>query len=328
MLEELVGKRVLVTGATGFIGGHLTRRLHMEGAQVLALERTPGKAASMARQGIEVVQGDITDYPRMEAVLQDRVQIVIHAAAWLHGCPLSAFEKVNVAATRHLAQASASAGVERFIFVSSVAVYGPHGDADVDESIPLRVYGNPYGDSKIRAEEALRQVALQTNLPYVIVRPGMVYGPGSPGWTVRMAQWAKARLLPLIDGGRGTAYPIYIDNLIDLLLLCAVHPRAVGEVFNGVDDGPVTMADFLGGYMQMIPTQRAIRLPGWAFRAMMSLAAPFVRRINLRYIANMVMGRGLVSNRKAKELLGWRPAVPLAEGLHRSEVWLREQGIL
>jgi nucleoside-diphosphate-sugar epimerase len=328
MSERLAGKRVLVTGATGFIGGHLSRRLHAEGAHVLALERTPGKGASLARQGIEVVQGDITDYARMEAILRGDVQIVVHTAAWLRGRPLSAFETVNVTATQHLAQISASTGVERFILVSSIAVYGPHGDTDVDENTPVQRYGDPYGDSKIRAEEALHQVALQTGLPYVIVRPGMVYGPGSPGWTVRMAQWAKAGLLPLIDGGRGTAYPVYIDNLVDLLFLCAVHPRAVGEVFNGVDDGPVTMADFLGGYMQMIPTRRAVRLPGWAFRAVMAVAAPFVRQFNLGYVANVMCGRGLVLNRKAKELLGWRPSVSLIEGLRRSEMWLREQGLL
>ncbi len=328
MTTTLAGKRILVTGATGFIGGHLARRLHVEGAHVLALERTPGRGDDLARVGIEVAKGDITDRSQMEAVLQQDVQIVMHIAAWLRGRPLSNYQRINIEATRQLAELSATAGVDRFVFTSSIAVYGLHGDTNVDEATPLKPYGDPYGDSKIRAEEALCGVAHNTGLPYVIVRPGMVYGPGSPGWTVRLARWAKAGRLPLIDGGRGTAYPVYIDNLVDLLVACATHPAAVGEVFNGVDDGPVTFADFLGGYMAMIPTSRAIRLPGWALKSLAALANPFFPGAKLSHYANQLCGRGMVLNQRAKDRLGWSPRVSLKDGLANSEAWLRQAGIL
>ncbi len=328
VIGSLAGKRVFVTGATGFIGGYVAQHLHALGAHVLALERVPGRGEQLAQLGIEIVQGDITDGRRMEAILAQNVQVVMHLAAWLGSRNWRLAEPVNVQATRHLAQASAAAEVERFVFVSSISVYGVIGNATVDESTPLRPYGDPYGDSKIRAEAALREVAAQTGLPYVIVRPGMVYGPQSPTWTLRVAQWAKAGRMPLIGGGRGTAFPIYIDDLVDLLLLCAVHPRAVREVFNAVDDGLITLADYLGGYMRMVPTTRAIRVPCWVARLAAALADPFVRRYRLSAVIGQMCGRGQISNRKAKDLLGWSPRVPLEEGLRRSEAWLRAEGIL
>jgi nucleoside-diphosphate-sugar epimerase len=293
VIDSLAGKRIFVTGATGFIGGHLTRRLHAEGAHVLALERTPGRGDALAALGIEIVQGDITDHPRMREIVDRDVQVVMHIAAWLGRTrPVRDAETVNVTATRHLAEASAAAGVERFVFTSSIATYGAQGDTDVDEDTPLESFGDPYGDSKIRAEAALRQVGQQTGLPYVIVRPGMVYGPGSVGWTKRIA-----------------------------------HPNAVGQIFNGVDDGPVTVADFLGGYMRMIPTRRAIRIPCWLARILGALADPFMS-LKLTYAITQMCGQGLISNQKAKDLLGWQPGVSLEEGLRESERWLRAEGIL
>ncbi|MBN1427101.1 MAG: NAD-dependent epimerase/dehydratase family protein [Anaerolineae bacterium] len=329
MTTDLSGKRILVTGATGFIGGHLARKLHGEGADVLALERTPGKGDALARDGIAVVKGDITDRAQMATLFgSQNVQIVMHIAAWLGGRPFSNFRLVNVDATRLLAELSARYGIERFVFTSSIAVYGPHGDADVDETTPLKPYNSPYADTKIQAESTVQEIARSTNLPFVIVRPGMVYGPGSRGWTIRLAQWARSGKLPLIDGGHGTAYPVYIDNLVDLLVACATHPAAVGEIFNGVDDGPVTYAEFLGGYMAMIPTHRAIRLPGWIPKILTTLANPFYPETSLIYLADQLSGRGWVSNRKAKDRLGWTPHVSLKEGLANSEAWLREMGIL
>jgi nucleoside-diphosphate-sugar epimerase len=328
MTGDLTNRRILVTGATGFIGGHLTRRLHAEGAHVIALEHTPGKGDPLAREGIAIAAGDITNRAQMAVIIAQDVEIVMHIAAWLGGSNPAAATAVNVDATRDLAELSAEAGARRFVFTSSIAVYGPHGDADVDESTPTRPFSDPYGDSKIAAEAALHAVAESSGLEVVIVRPGMVYGPGSPGWTVRLARWAKRGWIPLIDGGTGTAYPIYIDDLIDLLILAAVHPAAPGGTFNAVDDGPVTLGEFLGAYMRMAGTRRALRPPGWIVRPAAALIDPFVRGRNLKYIASQLTGRGQVSNQRAKDALGWGPKTPLDEGLARGEAWLRAQGYM
>ena len=327
-MDQLAGKRVFVTGAAGFIGGNLARRLIASGAQVVALEHTPGKAGWLRELGAEIVQGDLADEALMRQVAGRDIQIVMHIAAWLRGRPFSNYQRINLDATRALAQASAEAGVERFVFTSSISVYGLHGDADVDESTPLKPYGDPYGDSKIAGEALLFDIRRTSNLPLVIVRPGMVYGPGSKSWTVRLANFAKSGRTPLINGGSGTAYPVYIDNLVDLLMLCASHPAAVGEIFNGVDDGPVTLKEFLGGYMQMAHTNRAIRVPGWAASSAAALVDPFVPGWNVRYLANQLTGRGQVLNGKARRVLGWSQRVSLAEGLARSEAWLRAEKLL
>ncbi len=327
MSENLAGQRVFITGAAGFIGGHLARRLHTEGTHVMALERRPDSAAPLAHMGIEVVQGDITDHARMAALVARGVDVVFHAAAWLNGSPRRA-AAINVEATRALAEASAAAGVRRFVFTSSISVYGPHGSRHVDESTPLTLFGDPYGDTKIEAERALQEVAARSGLAVTIVRPGMVYGPASRLWTVSLARLARRGLLPLVDGGEAAAHPIYIDDLIDLLILCAVDERAIGRIYNAVEDGPITMRDFLGGYMAMIPTTRALWLPGGMVRAALRLANPLVAAHNLSYVADRMTGTGRVSNEKARAELGWGPAVPLAEGLRRSHAWLRAEGIL
>jgi nucleoside-diphosphate-sugar epimerase len=328
-MSSLSGKRVFVTGATGFIGGHLARRLHHEGAHVLALERTPGKGDALKELGIEIVQGDITDHARMSEIIGQDVQIVTHIAAWVLGRgSANEAEAINVTATRHLAQVAAAAGVERFVYTSSIAVYGLQGDTDVDETTPVEPFGDPYGDTKIRAEAAIRQVSRETGLAYSIVRPGVTYGPEAYDWTVRMIEWARAGRMPLIGGGKGTFYPIYIIDLIDLLVLCAEHSQAVGEIFNGLSDGPVTRAEFFGGFMKMIPTERARRIPCWVVKPIAAILSPFFSRYNLRFLVDQNCGRGWISNQKAKDYLGWEPKVSLDDGMERCEEWLRAQGIL
>lgn len=320
--------RYLVTGATGFIGGHLARRLHAEGKSVTGLARAETRARSLVEEGIPTAIADITDTAAMARVLEaGRFDVVMHIAAWLGGDPHLA-HAANVEATFSLAQACAAQGVKRLIYTSSIAVYGPHGDLDVDESAPLLPYGDIYGDTKIESEQALLGFAQQSPLEIVIIRPGMVYGPGSRGWTLRLNAWARRGILPLINAGRGTAYPVYIDNLVDLLILAASHTAAPGQVFNGVDDGPVTYAEFFGGYMAMIPSSRALRLPGWLLQGAAPLLDPFVRARSLRYLASQLIGCGQVSNRKARELLGWEPRISLSEGLTHCEVWLRDLGHL
>jgi nucleoside-diphosphate-sugar epimerase len=316
-----------VTGATGFIGGALCKRLQSEGARVLGLARDPDKGKALAATGVEVVEGDILDHARMSEVVAG-MDVVFHLAAQLRAGSEDLYRLANFEATRHLAEACARAGVGRFIFTSSIMALGPIGDGVVDETHPLREYGDRYGNSKIAAERALRQAMDTTDLELVITRPGMVYGPRSPGWTVRIFNQVRAGRMPLINRGKGTSYPIYIDNMLDGLILCATHPAAVNQTFNFVDD-PVTWAEYFGSFRAMldhpVPARRA---PRWLVNLGVTVLDPFVGRRNLRYAADMLGGYGVISNQKAKDLLGWEPKISLEEGMRRTEVWLREAGYL
>jgi nucleoside-diphosphate-sugar epimerase len=323
----LGGRRVLVTGATGFIGSALCRRLLADGTLVSGLGRTPGKGDALAREGVHIERGDVTDRTRMAELVKE-AEVVIHAAALLRPGSWTDFERINASATRDLAQVSADAGVERLVFISSVMVYGAIGQQEVDESRPLKRYGDYYGDSKILAEQAMRTVAAETGLNFCIARPGMVYGPGSRTWTVWLYQLAKQGRAPLVGGGRGTCCPIYVSDLVDGLVRCAALPEASGETFNFVNDGPTTWREFLGGYMRMAGTERALRVPGWLVGALAALADPLRPGDSLRMLADHLCGSGQVSNRHALEALGWRQTVSLEEGMRRCQAWLGEAGLL
>lgn len=325
---DLTSKRILVTGATGFLGTHVVRRLKRLDANVVAIERTSGKGDHLLRLGVEVVPGDITDSSRMVELIDSLVDYVLHVAAALSGVPRKVFEAVNVQATENLARLSAEANVHRFIYISSIAVYGDFGDRDVDETYPLTEYGDPYGDSKIRSEKRLSQVVDSLSLSAVTVRPGFIYGPESPAWAIRLADWARRGIMPIVGDGSALAYPIYVDNLVDLILAAMTHPKASGRVYNGVDDGPVTMQQFLGGFLDMADTKRALRLPAWLARLGSNAVDPFVSTRNMRYIVNQMISKGQISNQKAKQDLGWQPEIALEEGLLKTELWLKAHGYL
>lgn len=325
---DLRDQRILVTGATGFIGSHVALRLFSEGADVVALERTVGKGDFLRANGIRTIRGDISSPEQMGAILASGFEVVVHLAAVLGRAPRQTHWRGNVVATQQLARLSAEADVSRFVYTSSIMVYGPHGDADVDEETTLKAYGDPYGDSKIASELALKGISSELGLCHVILRPGMVYGPGSSGWTVRMARWAKYGILPFLDNGSGTAFPIFIDNLVDLLMLCIGKAEAVGQTFNAVDDGPITLAEFFGPYMDMIPTGRCLRIPGKFAVACAKLIDPFYPPLSLTNIAIQLKGKGRVLNAKAKEILGWQPRIGMYDGMKRSERWLRDKGYI
>lgn len=321
-------KTVYITGATGFVGSYMVQRMSRAGYRVIALERTPGKGDVLRTEGITVVRGDLRDINSLKRHFEVYdIDIVMHIGAWLAGGKRNS-HLINTVATENLAHLALVHSVERFVFTSSIAVYGLHDDANVDESSPTAPYSDPYGDSKINAEHRLMQIYHNANLPVSIVRPGMIYGPESHGWAVRLSRWGKRGLLPMPPGSTGTAYPVYIDNLIDLMMLTAEHPNAIGQIYNAVDNGPVTMTEFFEGFMNMIGSTKALRLPCWSFKLGAVLINPIVRDRNYRYIASQLCGSGWVSNQKAKDELGWHPAIGLEEGLSRTEAWLRSEGYL
>ncbi len=316
---ELTEKRVLVTGATGFIGGRLTEQLLMaENVKVRALARTPGKADRLASTGVEIVQGDVTDPASLRRAAES-CQVVLHCAAFMHDAEADpdGFRQVNVEGVRNMLEAASEAGVERFVHVSSIAVYGTSPREGTNETDPFQPCGEAYSDSKIEAEQLAFQYSSEKKLPLVVIRPANVYGPRSSFWTVGLLMMVKSGQLKLIDNGRGMANPVYVDNLVDAILLAAQNDAAVGEAFVISDGAKTDWNEFLGYYARMVGRDP---LPTMSIEEALSR----MDSVQVQYWTQT----GTFDITKARTVLGYEPRVSLDEGMKRTEQWLREAGYL
>jgi nucleoside-diphosphate-sugar epimerase len=328
-IPALPGQRVLVTGASGFIGSHLAERLLRRGSRVRLLVRRPERVASMAASGAEVWVGDLTDAATLRGSCEG-IDVVYHAGAWL-GTPYTreAAWAANAGGTAHVAEEAARGGVRRFIHISSIAVYGPVRSGTVTEATPLWKGVELYGDSKIAAEEAAR-AATGSRVELVIVRPGMVYGPRSRGWTIRLIKWIDEYRPAMVAGGHGYARPIFIENFLDALIRCAQQPVS-GEAFTLIDAN-IRWRDYLEQYARMVgrPVRSVSYVTSWLIaltdetRALLTRRPPRVRRTALGY----AVSHALFSTEKASRLLGWSPRTSMPEAMAITREWLIANGHL
>jgi nucleoside-diphosphate-sugar epimerase len=330
---NLTESKILVTGATGFIGGHLVRRLRREKeARVRALVRNPAKAADVAKLGVELVQGDLSDYESLERALQG-CSVVIHAAAQVSSVPDSAvFEQSNVSGTENLARAATAARVARFVHLSSIAVFGLPTSGEILDSSPRRPCGDPYCDTKLDAENVVWRYYREAGLPSVILRPSGVYGPGSTHWSVVPLKRIRKGKMFYVNGGRGLLNYVYIDNLVDAIRATVEDDRAVGEAFI-VNDDATTWREFFGAYACMAGENNIRSVPLWAAKLWVhyrNLAAVW-RGETTRVPPNalsFLVGSAVYKQSHIEEKLGFRSRVRLEEGMRRTETWFRETGLL
>lgn len=322
-----------ITGATGFIGSHLARRLLAQGYALRALVRSPAEASWLAEAGAELVPGDITCAASFQQAVQG-CQIVFHTAGWVseRGTRQEVWD-VNVTGTQNVVDAALAANVRRFVHTSSCAVYGSRQAFDIDERTPTRLTGKLYGDSKIAAEEIVFRAYREHGLPVVVARISQVYGPESKQFTVRPVEVIKSGKMVLIDNGRHLCKAIYIDNLVDALLLCAKVDAAVGEAINLTENPPVPWRDFFGAYARMlgIQTLPSLSYPiAWLAGLLFEIQAGLKgkRASFSRGAVQSLRSSNSFSNQKARTLLGWEPAANLEEGMRRTEAWLRQQGYI
>lgn len=320
------GQQVLVTGATGFLGGALARRLAAEGAQVHALVRSPQKAAFLTQHGIEIVQGDLNSTDALRRACEG-CTVVFHVAAALSGSYEAQYE-ANVEGTRMLLDAAAQAGVQRFVHVSSISVYGYRVSGDITEAIAPAPGADPYPQTKTEAEAVVRR----GSVPFTIIRPGMIYGAGAVNWTGNLFRLARMKPTPFVGSGQGSAFPIHVDDVVDLMVTVAEHPAAVGETFNCAPDPAPTWREFLGHYAQLAGHNRWLALPPVAFSTLarsISIISPSNSRLrDLPDQVGFLQAPITYKMTKAHDLLGWSPRVPLDKGIAGCAHWLREQGWL
>ena len=309
---------ILVTGATGFVGNALVNRLAAERSckDVVAAVRRNNLSWPEGVRSVQV--GDLLPTTDWSAALQG-VDAVVHCAARVHVMqddatdPLSAYREVNVDGTLNLARQAAQAGVRRFVFVSSIKVNGEvtlHGHAlsADDEPAPL----DPYGLSKLEAEQGLWKIEAQTGMEVVIVRSPLVYGAGVKANFASMMRWVS-RGVPLPLGRINNARSmVALDNLVDLLVTCLKHPAAAGQTFLVSDGDDVSTTELLRRTARAMG-KKALLLPVPASWFEMVAAL-----LGKRAMAQRLCGSLQVNMDKTRSMLGWVPPLTLDQGLKKA----------
>ena len=305
--------RILVTGASGFVGRRLTENLVARRAhQVRCAIRTP---SPFLPAGVERIQiPDISSATKWGSALGD-VDAVVHLAAKVHDLgatgpeSAAAYRAVNADGTINLARQAAAAGVQRFVFLSSVKVNGEEGEfRETDNPNPV----DPYGVSKLEAEKGLGEVARTSAMSVTIVRPPLVYGPGVRA-NFRALLKVVSRGIPLPLGAvHNKRSLVAVDNLVDFLILSLEHQNAANETFFVSDGDDVSTSELLRRAGEAIGKPARL-LP---FRPSLLMLAGSI--IGKRDAMQRLLGTLTVDISKARSRLGWSPPIAMQEGLRRA----------
>lgn len=307
--------RLLVTGGTGYVGRAVCGRLRKDSISV----RIAGRSPAEPQEGVEIVGvGDISSQTDWSVALGN-MSHVVHLAARVHDMnnispdSLAAFRRVNTDGTANLARQAAAAGVKRFVYLSTVKVNGESsklgqpftvGDAPAPQG--------PYAISKQEAEQLLHQIAAETGMEVVIIRPPLVYGPGVKANFESMMRWLTRGVpLPLGAVRNNRRSLVSLDNLVDLLATCIDHPAAVNETFLVSDGVDLSTADLLRRLGNAIgKPARLLPVPPVLLRASAML-------LGKGDMAQRLLGNLQVDISHTCETLGWKPRISVDEGLRR-----------
>ena len=293
---------VAVTGAGGFIGRAVAERLRAGGHDVRGIDL----------QGADVV-ADVADAGAVRAALRG-CDAVVHAAAIVEeGGRMADYVRVNTRGTRNVLD-GISGG--RAVVLSSVAVWGYDFRSDQDEGTPPKPCGNPYIDTK-GATETLALLREAT-----VIRPGDVHGPGSKPWILRPLEAMRSGTFVLPGRGEGVMTPVYVDDLADAVVRALESPAAAGRAYTVWDGQAVPAREFFAFHARW--AGRRLRTVPRPLAALGAALTPGVHPDALRFVSR----RAAYPHTRAREELGWAPAVSLAEGMARSEAWLRAEGLL
>jgi nucleoside-diphosphate-sugar epimerase len=314
-------RRILVTGASGFIGRALCVALRGQGHYVRGAVR---KTAS-PRSGDNldtVVVGNIGPDTRWDRALEN-IDTVVHLAARAHVLkessrdPMSEFSRVNTQGTEQLARAAAAMGVKRFLYMSTIGVNGSHTETkpftEADEPRPM----DAYALSKWRAEQAVWDVARRDDLGVTVIRPPLVYGPGNPGNFFRLLKLLDSGWPIPLGGIRNSRSMIYVDNLVDMVATCIRRPAATGNVFVVSDGEDISTPNLIVHMSKALgKSPRMFALPKKVLRG---LAALVGRTGEIEKLSASL----IIDISKVQAVLDWKPPVRLEQGLWSTVDWYR-----
>jgi nucleoside-diphosphate-sugar epimerase len=323
---------ILVTGATGFTGGALARRLRSDGARVRVLARPDRRADALEAEGFEVVRGELTDAGAIDRAVAGS-RLVYHIAALFRQQKDAdhVFRAVNRDAVGVLLDAARRHGCERFVHCSTAGVHGAPKIVPTDESAPFHTE-DIYQQTKLEGE-LLAQEAIRHGQPVSIFRPGAIYGPGDTRF-VKLFRPIKRGSFHMFGPGTARFHLTYIDDLVDGILLCGSHPAALGETFFLAGPEIITIWEFVHAVADACGVRRPSRsLPLWpllAAAAGIELACkpfPIDPPLHRRRCHFFYHDRGWIID-KARSRLGYAPRIGVAEGCRRTARWYADEGLI
>lgn len=325
-------KTVLVTGATGFTGGHLARTLKQRGYRVRALVRNPASAGGLVDEGIEIVPGDLI---RAKDVSQaaEGCHGIYHIAALYRSAkhPDSVYQDVNVNGTRHVLDAACEHQVQRVVHCSTVGVHGEIQSIPADERAPIDP-GDVYQQSKLDGE-LLAQEAFSSGLPGSIFRPVGIYGPGDTRF-LKLFKTIASGSFRMFGSGAVQYHLTYIDDLVDGIIRCGERPEALGQIYILAGPRYTTIAELAHLVADAVGRPHPTgHWPTWPLKSAASVCEAICRPFGIdpplhhRRLDFFLKDRAF-SSEKAKRELGYAPAVDLPEGLGLTADWYFSENYL
>jgi nucleoside-diphosphate-sugar epimerase len=328
--------KVLVTGATGFTGGHLAQYLVDRGDAVRALVRSKSRArfdASLLAKRVTPMDGDLMDAAAVRLAVEG-VDVVYHIAATYReaGQPDSAYREINVEGTRHVLEAAKAAGVKRVVHCSTGGVHGHIANPPANEDAPFNP-GDVYQETKLAAEQLAREFGSSNDLDVVVARPIGIYGPGDRRFLTMFRGLARGRF-PMIGDGTPFYHLTFIDDLVEGFRLCGTVPAAKGRTYILAGPRYTTLEQLV----QMVAKELGVappraHLPVWPFWTagllceMVCVPLRVEPPIFRRRVDFYTKSRAFDTTRARKEI-GFNPKVDLEEGIRRTARWYKSEGLL
>ncbi len=324
---------VLVTGATGFLGGRLAEVLAARGEAVRILARHGSDHRHLAGLPLEIVRGDLAGAECLADAVRDVTHIYHCAACSTDWAPWETYHAANVAGVRNLLNAALQANrLERFLHVSTTDVYGYLADP-CDESHPLTDVGLPYNRTKCRGEESVWDASRRTGLPVTVVRPATIYGPRSKDFATEIAKLIRQGAMLVLNGGRSPGGFCYVDNAVHAIIQAAASPDTLGRAYNLADGTGATWRSYVDALAAGLGERRPwINLPD-------AIAFPLARTLEATHAQLRFLGRPLLTRHavyllsrnqefpveRARRDFGFAPAVSFEEGVSRTVDWLQQE---
>ncbi len=324
----------LITGATGLLGSHIAEKLTKAGQPVRALVRSSSDTRYLDEWGVELAIGDLTDVESLKEAMKG-VHTVYHAAAQVGDWgPWERFVAISIDGTSNMLEAARSAGVKRFLHVSSISAYGhPDGEGLVlDETAPLGVdlhKWSYYSRAKVQAEKIAWEYHKRGDVPVTVVKPSWLYGPRDRASMPRVIRAIKAGKGKLVGDGTNLLNLTYAGNEAEGCILAATADKALGESYNLSSDGDITQGEYFNKVAECVGAKPVTKIVPYAvaFNAafVMEMFGHLFRTekppLVTRYAVWLMGRKCFFSSEKARRELGWQPTVGYEQGIESSVRW-------